>query len=298
MNRIFFNHIPKTAGQYIIKALQHEYKDRFYWAVNGDAKDLSEISSDKYICIASHVLNSANESLPGRSHLFYELTQNSYSFAILRHPVSRLISAVRHSRRELNKDDASSENPSWGFFSHLLSIRGPYEIGFESHNECSKSCWSHPGASLVLKNLLSLHDQIQNKNEVFLPYSGDISAFLFGQARALGLCNDSFLVNVHKLSANPLMPWLALRSEHRANLLFQCIPALKYYNLIGVQENLSLTCAKLFRSGILSSAVCSTSRVNEGSPSDIDYISDLDAYQFYHKLPYDFMLWSHYSLQK
>ena len=63
---VFFNHIPKTAGQYLINILRDEFKDKFYWAVHGSSLDLEEITSGKYLCVASHVLNSANEVLAQR----------------------------------------------------------------------------------------------------------------------------------------------------------------------------------------------------------------------------------------
>ena len=113
---IVYNHIPKTAGSYVKRILENEYKDKFYGVSTVHHLEKVDLSHD-ILCLAIHQDNGDREFV-NRFNDICSRFDEVRLFTCLRHPIARIISSLRHKRRN---------GESSGFSSYLRLVRGPYE---------------------------------------------------------------------------------------------------------------------------------------------------------------------------
>lgn len=277
---IIFNHVPKNAGSHVRKVLQCEFGSSLYTLY--PSTSIPHVSSFSDIrCLVLH------EPWPfpqaRLAMLFDFISQYSRVFYLigLRHPLSRLISAVKHSR-------TISDN-GYGFFPYVRHIFGPYDSNaFNSfvtpeESPCllnpGKRLYTTPSADLVANYLCML------KSPDLIWSYGQSLAASFGNLEAVQNANSSF-VNSKGFDVES--------SQVRECILDTL--SLNNYTSVGLVERLNSFLYELVQNGFVSARTLHSTdalsfKTDSVDPIDSDYISNETILNFYGKFPLDFLLW-------
>lgn len=276
---IVHNHIPKNAGSFITKILKNEYKDKFHFAATVNDLEKVDLSRD-ILCLEIHQNNADEEFIKKfneiRSH-FDEVRL----FTCLRHPIARITSGLRHARRN---------GGSFGFSPCLRLVRGPYEdFKYQNFkNSLNKGIsyrYATPSASSVVDFIL------KNSSSDSLPQDIEFSVgqslqFSLNNGKAVVPLNNQLREMVNKTNFSTFSP--SFKDQ-----FLGCLGA-PAYEVVGVQERISVYVDKLVSSGIVSRknvSLVGDAAVNKGLGSEYDFVEPNLALDFYLKVPIDFVLW-------
>ena len=271
------NHIAKNAGSYIRKILEHEYQDRFHFARSIYDLNNIDISQDT-LCLEIHHNNGHVEFL----NKFYSVCSNFDEvklFTCLRHPLSRIISGLRHGRRH---------NEGYSFSPYARLVRGPYDDFMyqkfkDSTDKEIKSRYATPSASTVIDFILKCSEDVPQDLE-----------FSIGQSIQFSLNGIEKVVSINKQLRKMVnkTSFAGFNDDfNKQTLEFIGAPA---YEIVGVQERIPEYVNKLISSGIIShksASSCGNAPVNKGIESKLDFVEPSLALDFYLKFPVDFVLW-------
>lgn len=275
---VVYNHIPKCAGSYVRELLQASYGDQYAEADNS-SPPLEELANPGLRCLSVEfsVADWAWRRLELQNLIRrYDKVR---MYALVRHPYARLVSSVRHSRRD----------GGLGFFPYLRYLRGPYiDQTFSSLNKSKNG--NSQFESLRAGDILKV---LTNSDCVDLTWClGQSICLSMGDYGKVQRLNDSLKKRLLMTQCN--IP--GINDENITRYQVSKLTSMINYQCIGTVENINSFIDKLFSDGVIRKEPSELIlQVNPNKNSGMEDFSDVlevgDMISFCEKYPLDFLVW-------
>ncbi|WP_320677327.1 sulfotransferase family 2 domain-containing protein [Prochlorococcus sp. MIT 1300] len=275
---VVYNHIPKTGGSYINTILRKEYGDLYYSLTSEDIKKSNFPENASCISIHNTFIDKDYFDSLKQGISQYEEVKFVTCF---RHPLARLISGVKHNRRE----------GRYEHYSYARLLKGPYkDFSYSSLIAMKNLNPTYHYADVSIDSLIGLMTNDSRENESVYDFANTI-----GQTMAFSLGNPDnvFTANakIRGLVASGIKHFFVNKK------LFDFIGGPEYA-VVGTTEKMNQFITDLLDADIISKKTYdyanSLERVNVGEESKLDNLKTELAVKFFIQYPIDFYLWDYF----
>lgn len=278
---VWFNHVPKCGGTTLGKILYHEFGSS-YKPININSNALEITNSVR--CIRTDIpWHHRTNNIKNIQQRIAEMYDKVHLISLIRHPISRIISGVKHTR-DKNKGDA-------GFFPYLRSIKGPYidqtfrKFYKEHYDGKPEGYYCSPSANLVLSSFstMTFRDPLWTYGQSLVLSLGDW--------QKIEQINTALSNIIHHPNINISPIQNISRNEYISDQL-----NLSRYELIGCLEKFNMFLVRLNEKGIISSQVLASYNKkpfikSSGDTNMSEHINDEVLLKIYKQYPIDFTVW-------